>query len=64
MVHHLYPMIQSLMLSQSLPAITQASVHLQLAAEEANSSGTLVPIHFEITPDVLIATRIDLEEQQ
>ncbi|KAF8545886.1 hypothetical protein OG21DRAFT_1386139, partial [Imleria badia] len=43
-------------------AITQASVRLQLAAEEANLSG-MVPIHSEITPDVLIATGIDLEEQ-
>ncbi|KIM66480.1 hypothetical protein SCLCIDRAFT_21951 [Scleroderma citrinum Foug A] len=46
--------------------ITQASIRLQLAKEEARlcvGEGVL-PLHSDVTPSVLISTGIDLEEQQ
>lgn len=46
--------------------ITQASIRLQLAKDEAKeASETLTPpIHMDISPSILIGTGIDLEEQQ
>ncbi|KAI6041640.1 hypothetical protein EDC04DRAFT_2867093 [Pisolithus marmoratus] len=47
--------------------ITQASVCLQLAKEEARQSddgSEEFPLHPDITPNILISTGIDLEEQQ
>ncbi|KAH0826244.1 hypothetical protein J3R83DRAFT_5708 [Lanmaoa asiatica] len=43
--------------------ITQASVRLQLAREEAGLMDT-APVHTEISQSVLIGTGLDLEEQQ
>ena len=46
-------------------AITQASVQLQLARDEANSLGIEgLRAHADITPTVLVSMGIDLEEQQ
>ncbi|KAL4064022.1 hypothetical protein J3A83DRAFT_4361090 [Scleroderma citrinum] len=47
-------------------AITQASIWLQLAKEEAQAVQNNVepPLHPNITPSVLIAAGIDLEDQQ
>lgn len=47
-------------------AVTQASIRLQLARDEAleSSASDVPPIHTDISPSVLISTGLDLEEQQ
>ena len=55
------------LLCHTLTGITQASVHLQLAKDEATISldkSKEPPLHSDITPSILISTGIDLEEQQ
>ncbi|KZS99540.1 uncharacterized protein LAESUDRAFT_765423 [Laetiporus sulphureus 93-53] len=47
-------------------ALTQASVHLQLAQEDATrlQIGKTVPIHDHISPSVMITYRLEIEELQ
>jgi len=49
-----------------LTGITQASICLQLAKEEAKlgAGDGALPLPSDVTPSVLISTGIDLEEQQ
>ena len=48
------------------PALTQATICLQLAKDNAQAlrDGVQVVLHNEVSPSVLIASGLDLEEQQ
>jgi hypothetical protein len=47
-------------------AVTQASIRLQLAQDEAKAATqeTEPPLHPDVTPSVLVGAGIDLEDQQ
>ncbi|KAI6042281.1 hypothetical protein EDC04DRAFT_2601067 [Pisolithus marmoratus] len=49
----------------SYPGITQASICLQLAGDEARACADKneLPLHPDVTPSILISTGIDLEDQ-
>lgn len=53
-------------LPHTLTGITQASIRLQLAKEEAeiSLSESEVPLHPDVTASFFISTGIDLEDQQ
>jgi len=50
----------------TLTGITQASIHIQLAKEEAKASANENELHLhpDITLSILISASIDLEDQQ
>jgi hypothetical protein len=54
------------LLTISISAMTQATVHLHQAKEDSRvlNQGLKPVLHDEITPSILISTGIDLEEQQ
>jgi len=66
-VYEFNKIVLSFSLCRTLTGITQASVRLQLAKDEATiclDESKEPPLHSDITPSILISTGIDLEEQQ